>query len=142
MLMKLKSKISVISLLILLFVCVNVSAQTKQKILLKKARGEAGKAVAGKAKATISGDAYRDFTFNLPTSRGVDIGLYPSPEDAPLTFDLIAPDGTVLEKGIGDYLNELDKTGTYTIRVYLLKEDADIKRPAKTSFTVTVFMYI
>lgn len=140
--MNTKLKFFVVFPLILFFFCVVASAQTKQKILLKKARGEAGRAVAGKSRGTLQGDAYRDFTFSIPQSRGVDIGLYPSPEDAPLTFDLIAPDGKVLEKGIGDYLDELNKPGTYRIRVYMLKEDADIKRPAKASFTVTVFMYI
>lgn len=119
-----------------------VEAQTKQRIMLKKSRGEAGAAVAGRAKGTISGDDFRDYTFRVPKGRGVDIGLNSSSENAPLTFDLIAPNGKVLGKSIGDYLDELKTPGTYTIRVYMLKEDADIKRPAKASFTVTVFMYI
>jgi len=140
--MKFYSKIFAVSLLILFFCCADVSAQTKQKILLKNARGEAGKAVAGKVKGTLQGDAYRDLIFSVPKGRAADITLYPSPENAPLMFDLIAPNGKVLEKGIGDFLDELDAPGTYTIRVYMLKEDADIKRPAKASFTVTIFMYI
>ncbi len=119
-----------------------VEAQTKQRIVLTKARGEAGAAVTGQAKGTISGDAYRDYTFRIPKGRGVDIGLNSKTEDAPLTFDLIAPNGKVLQKNIGDYLDELKTPGTYTIRVYMLKDDADIKRPLKASYTVTVFMYI
>ena len=135
-------KISALFPLILFFSFLSVSAQTKQRIVLTKARGEAGKAVAGQAKGTISGDAFREFTFRIPKSRGVDIGLNSKTVDAPLTFDLISPNGKVLEKSIGDYLDELKAPGTYTIRVYMLKEDADIKRPAKASFTVTVFMYV
>lgn len=135
-------RISALLPLLLFFCFVSISAQTKQRIVLSKARGEAGGAVAGQAKGTISGDAFRDFTFRIPKGRGVDIGLNSKTVDAPLTFDLIAPNGKILEKGIGDYLDELNEPGTYTIRVYMLKEDADIKRPAKASFTVTVFMYI
>lgn len=135
-------KMQVISLLILFFFVAGISGQTKQRILLKKSRGEAGAGVAGKVKGSISGDVYRDLTFSIPKSRGVDISLYPLSADAPLTFDLIAPDGKVLQKSVGDFLDELDAPGVYTIRVYMLKEDAAVKRPAKASFTVTIFMYI
>lgn len=133
---------SFLAILVLFFSVSETSAQKKQRILLKWDRGEAGRALAGKAKGTLSGDQYVDFTFRINEGRGVDIGLYPSPEDAPLTFDIIDPKGKVLFKNIGDFLDDLNEPGTYTIRVYMVKEDSDVKRPAKASCTVTVFMYV
>lgn len=133
---------SFLTILLLVLFATDASAQKKQKILLKWGEGEAGRAVAGKAKGTISGDQYIDFTFKINEGRGVDIGLYPSPEDAPVTFDIIDPKGKVLFKNIGDFLDELNEPGTYTVRVYMVREDADVKRPPKATCTVTIFMYV
>lgn len=133
---------SFLAILFLIFSVSEISAQKKQRILLKWDKGEAGRALAGKSKSSLKGDEYVDFTFRINEGRGVDIGLYPSPEDAPLTFDIIDPTGKVLFKNIGDFLDDLNEPGTYTIRVYMVKESADVKRPAKASFEVTVFMYV
>ncbi len=119
-----------------------ISAQQKQRILLKWSKGEAGRAVAGKARGVIRGDGFIDFKFHINESRGVDIGLYSIPEDSPVTFDIIDPKGNILYKNIGDFLDELTEPGTYTIRVYMIKEDSDVRRPEKANVTVTVFMYV
>jgi hypothetical protein len=119
-----------------------VSAQKSQRIALHWSNGEAGRAVAGKGKGAISGDQFYDFKFRINEGRGVDIGLYPMPEDAPVTFDIIAPDGKILFQNIGDFLDDLDDPGVYTVRVYMAKESENVKRPAKASFTVTIFMYV
>lgn len=133
---------SFLTILLLFLFTTDAAAQKKQRILLKWGEGEAGRALAGKAKGTISGDQYIDFTFKINEGRGVDIGLYPMPEDAPVTFDIIDPKGKVLFKNIGDFLDELNEPGTYTVRVYMVKEDADVKRPPKATCTVTIFMYV
>ncbi len=129
-------------LLLLILSAAEVSAQKKQRIPLKWSKGEAGRGVAGQAKGTLRGDQYIDFTFRINEGRAVDIGLSPMPEDAPLTFDIIDPKGKVIFQNIGDFLDELNEPGTYTIRVYMVKESADVRRPAKASCTVTVFMYV
>lgn len=129
-------------LLLLILSASEVSAQKKQRILLKWSKGEAGRGVAGQAKGTISGDGYIDFTFRINEGRAVDIGLNPMPEDAPVTFDIIDPKGKVLFQNIGDFLDELNEPGTYTVRVYMIKGDSNVPRPAKASCTVTIFMYV
>ena len=134
---------SVLAVLLLLVLSGSeVSAQKKQRILLKWGKGEAGRGVAGQAKGTIRGDEFIDFTFRINEGRAVDIGLSPMPEDAPVTFDIIDPKGKVIFQNIGDFLDELNEPGTYTVRVYMVKEDADVKRPAKATCIVAVFMYV
>jgi hypothetical protein len=133
---------SIVAILLLGVAVSEVSAQKTRSIVLKWGKGEAGRAVAGKAKASISGDAFVDFKFRINEGRGVDIGLFPMPEDAPVTFDIIDPNGKVLFQNIGDFLDELNDPGVYTVRVYMVKESASVKRPPKASFTVTVFMYV
>lgn len=133
----------VLSFMAILLVGVSeISAQKSQRIALKWSKGEAGRAVAGKAKGTISEDQFIDFKFRINESRGVDIGLYPMPEDALTSFDIIGPNGKVLFKNIGDFLDDLNDPGVYTVRVYLVKETELKPQPGKVAVSVTVFMYV
>ncbi len=63
-------------------------------------------------------------------------------EDAPVASDIIAPNRKVLFQKIGEFLDDLGDPGVYMVRVYMVKDGENVKRPAKASFTVTVFMYV
>ena len=114
-------------------------AQTKQRFVLRAARGEAGKAVAGRVRGTLAGTQYRDYFFTIPTGRSADISLE-TDSGAEVRFDVIAPNGKKLFRNEKEILDELPTKGTYIIRVYRNREAAG--KTGVSKFQLGIFMYI
>jgi len=124
-----------------LFFCASLNSfsQTKQKIVLRRVRGESGKAVSGRVRGTIKDADYRDYFFTIPKGRGVDISVSTDSGEA-VKFDVISPKGKKLFENETDILDDLPAKGTYTIRVYRTKDSS--AKGGVSRFQLGIFMYI
>ncbi len=116
-----------------------VSAQTKQRIVLKKTHGESGAAVAGSVSGTVAGSCFRDFVFRARKNQGMDLNIDTSSGDA-VSFRVVQPNGKTLVKDTGDFLDEAPQNGDYTVRVYIVGGKAGSRK--KSAFRFSVFMYV
>lgn len=115
------------------------AAQTRQRLSLRPARGEAGKAVAGRVRSTLRGAVYRDYFFSIPEGRSIDISVT-TDAGAEVKFDVLSPKGEKLFSDTSEILDELPSRGTYTIRVYRTTDAED--KGGTSRFQLSVFMYI
>jgi hypothetical protein len=125
---------------ILLFISPAESfSQIKQRFVLKPGRGESGKAVAGRVRATVTGAAYRDYFFTIPKGRSADISVSTDAGEE-VRFDVISPKGKKIFENTSDILDELPIRGTYVVRVYRNKDATD--KSGASKFQLGIFMYI
>ena len=115
----------------------DASAQVRQRLPLRRARGEAGPAVAASVKGVLKGFSHRDYFFYIPEGRSIDISLT-TDSGEPMRFDVISPKGVKIFDGETEILDELSTKGTYTIRIYRPVETRD---KGTSRFQLSVFMY-
>lgn len=126
----------------LLFISVfsiGIFAQTKHRFVLHPARGESGKAVAGRIKNSLKGETYIDYFFTVPKGKSADISV-DTDSGEEVRFDLISPTGKKIYEDTKDILDELPTKGTYTVRVYRKKDTDD--KIGVSKFQLAIFMYI
>lgn len=122
---------------IVLFSSTAAFSQTSQRLRLTKGRGESGPLVAAAARGNVSNKNYRDYTFSIPKPRGAEITVE-TISGEPVKFEVISPKKKSIYKDEAEIMDELPNAGTYTIRVYRMKDSAD----GKSAFRLSIWMYI
>lgn len=119
-----------LSLILGLFVTLEVSAQ--QKIRVRFAKGKVSKTVKG----SVTGYEYKDYLVNAGYGQTLAIEL--DSGNSSVEFVVLGPNGEDLGGGETEYFTELESSGDFVIRVLQPRAEARRKRTATFSMTIII----